>query len=65
MTRRLIRRFTAYDPERQPQTLYEYAEVDLKNEGLPELRTAEGRAVNLLGPGRYQVVTTGVLLNEH
>jgi hypothetical protein len=33
-------------------------------EGLPELRTSTGQAVNVLGKGRYQVMQTGVVLES-
>jgi hypothetical protein len=33
-------------------------------EGLPELRTSTGLAVNVLGKGRYQIVQTGVVLES-
>lgn len=33
-------------------------------EGLPELRTSAGLAVNVLGKGRYEIVQTGVVLES-
>jgi len=33
-------------------------------EGLPEIRTATGLAVNWLAKGRYQVVQTGEILES-
>ncbi len=33
-------------------------------EGMPSIRTADGRSVNRLGGGRYQIVQTGEILES-
>jgi hypothetical protein len=70
---RLVRTFTAYDPDGHAHTLHEYAEIldagthddpKAEKEGLHELRTADGQSVNVLGTGRYQIVQSGVILTD-
>lgn len=65
--------FTVRGDDNQSYTIYEYTEVlDARSHddptatlsGLKELRTADGVPVNVLEPGVYKIVTTGMMLRS-
>lgn len=66
-------KFTAYGDDGQDYTIYIYTNfIDagtLSNprdemEGLKELRTSDGKAVNWLSKGEYKIVVTDVILRS-
>jgi hypothetical protein len=67
------RSFIATDPQGRSHTISVYTDyIDTQTfrspkqtlEGMSELRTDEGHAVNVLSKGKYQVVETGVILRS-